>query len=296
MIKERTSISDLFFDYLINGYVIFLLLIIIYPLYFIVIASFSNPDLVNIGKVILLPKEITFSGYEMIFKDNRIWQGYLNSLLYSGGFCILAVTMTILAGYALSRKELYGRNVIMLVFIATMYFNGGLIPTYLVVRQLHLVNNPMVIIIMGSLSVYYTIITRMFFEGIVSEELRDAALVDGCNEAQFFTKIVLPLSKAIIAVMALYYVVMQWNSYFNALIYLNDSKYYPLQLVLRNILINSQRLQEQIIDLHSIGQEEKIADLIKYGVIIVSSLPVLILYPFVQKFFVQGIMIGSIKG
>lgn len=293
---KRTNIKDTLFDFIVNGYVVFLVLIILYPLYFIILASFSSPDMVNTGKVLLLPKEITFKGYEMIIKDNRLWMGYLNTILYSSGFCMLGVTMTIFSGYALSRKELYGRNVIMIIFIITMYFNGGLIPTYLVVKSLNLINKPITIVLIGSLSVYYTIIARTYFASTVSEELRDAAMIDGCNTSDFFFRIVLPLSKAIVAVMALYYIITQWNSYFNALVYLNDAKYYPLQLVLRSILIKSQRLQEETMDIHSLGEEEKIADLIRYGVIIVSTLPVLVLYPFLQKYFVQGIMIGSVKG
>ena len=293
---QKINTSDLLFDIAVNGFLILTLLVVIYPLYFVVIASFSDPRFVNSGQVILLPKGITFEGYRMIFNDARIWNGYVNTIIYTVGFGALGAFITLLAGYALSRKELYGRKLIASVFLFAMYFHGGLIPTYLVVKQIHLQNNPLIMIIMGSLNIYYVFITRSFFESTVSEELYDASRIDGCSTSQFFFRIVLPLSQAIIAVIVLFYAVTQWNSYFKALVYLNDKKYYPLQLILRDLLIKSQNLQDQIADLHSMGVAERIAEQLKYGTIIVSVIPVMILYPFLQKYFVQGVMIGSVKG
>lgn len=293
---KNSCASDYAFDIIINSFLIVALLLVLYPLYFIVIASFSDPQLVNYGKVILLPKGITFQGYRIILDDGRIWRGYANTIIYAAGHTGISLVTTLLAGYALSRKELYGRKFIMMFYIFAMYFSGGLIPTYLVVKKLHLLNNPLVMMVMGSLSIYYLIICRTFFESTVSEELYDAARIDGSDTTHFFVRIVLPLSKAIIAVMALFYAIGQWNSYFTALIYLNDKKYYPLQIILRDILVKSQKLQEQITDVHAIGLSDQIAELVKYGLIIVSIIPVMILYPFLQKYFIQGMMIGSVKG
>jgi putative aldouronate transport system permease protein len=201
-----------------------------------------------------------------------------------------------MAGYAFSRKDLVGRKPLMLIYIFTMYFGGGLIPTYLVVKNLRLVNSPLVIIILGMVSVYNVIITRSYFESNIPNELLEAAFIDGCSNQMFFFKIALPLSQAITAVITLYYAVGQWNGFFNALIYLSDQKYFPLQLILRDILIRSQILQVDVTDLEAVALYQRIAETVKYGVIIVASVPVLILYPFLQRYFIKGVMIGSIKG
>lgn len=290
---RKQSLSDRWFDLFVNSFLILLTLLILYPLYFIVISSISDPNAVNAGKVIFFPKGFSLEGYEMIFHDPRIWRAYLNTFLYTFGYTLLALIITLPAGFALSRKHLFGRNVIMILFVISMFFSGGLIPLYLVVKEIGLINHPMVMVIFGSLNVFYLILTRTFFQTTIPEELVEAAKMDGCSNWVFFTRIVLPVSKAIIAVMLIYYAVHQWNSYFIALIFLNESKYYPLQIILRDILVQSQQMQ---MDIESIGESDQIAGLVRFGLIIVSSLPMLVLYPFMQKYFVKGVMLGSVKG
>ena len=287
--------NDKTFDRLVTILVVLILISIFYPLYFVVIASISNPDLVSAGKVWFWPKGISFEGYEFILKDVRILRGYLNTIIYTGGGTLLALLLTIPAGYALSRRDLKGSKLIMLFFVFTMYFSGGLIPMYLVVKQLGLVDTRAVLIVLGSFSVFNLIITRSFYLNTMPLELQEAAEVDGCNIFQYFFYVVLPLSKSIIAVIGLYYAVNHWNSFFNGLIYINNVKLYPLQLILRDILISGQTIDTSITDLDMIKRLEQISRTIKYGVIIVSSLPVLMLYPLVQKHFVKGVMIGSVK-
>ena len=293
--KYRTGFDSVF-DIAVICLLVLILLVVAYPLYFILIASISGPDYVNTGKVMFYPKDIGFEGYKQIMETSAIWNGYRNTIIYTVFGTTLSVTVTLMAGYAFSRKDLIGRRPLMLAYIFTMYFGGGLIPTYLVVRSLHLTNNPLVIIILGMVSVYNVIITRSYFENNIPDELLEAAFIDGCSNQRFFLRIVLPLSQSIIAVITLYYAVGQWNGFFNALIYLSDQKYFPLQLILRDILIRSQVLQADYTDIETIGLQQRIAELIKYGVIVVASVPVLIIYPFLQRYFIKGVMIGSIKG
>jgi putative aldouronate transport system permease protein len=271
------------------------ILVIVYPLYFIVIASFSNPNEVMNGHVWLLPKGITFKGYETIFEDVRIWTGYRTTIIIASVGTLLSLAITIPAAYSLSRKDFMLRNPVMFFFVITMFFNGGLIPTYLTIKSLHLVNTIWVMIFPFSMNVFFLIITRTFFESSIPSELLDSAKVDGCSNGRFFFTIVLPLSKAIIAVILLYYIVARWNEYFTALIYIRDSKLYPLQLILRDILVRNQAFSTGE-GVHSGDSAQQVANLIKYGVIIVSTLPVLIIYPFIQKYFEKGVMIGAIKG
>lgn len=292
----RPSKSDRIVDAVINMLLVFIFVIVFYPLYFVVIASVSDPQAINAGKVLLWPVNVSLDAYKRIFADMRIWTGYRNSIVYTLGGTLVGVTATILAGYAFSRKDLRGRRWLMTLYVFTMYFSGGLIPTYLIVKQLHLVNTIWVMMTLGTLSVYNIIIARSFFASTIPEELREAAFVDGCGNGKFFFSIVLPLSKAIVAVITLYYAVGHWNSFFQALIYLNRQQLYPLQLVLRDILISSQLIQTGETDVEMLLEMQRIAETIKYGVIIVSSVPVMLLYPFVQKYFIKGVMIGSIKG
>lgn len=236
------------------------------------------------------------SGYKYIFRDKRIWIGYRNTILYTAVGTSLGLFITIPAGYALSRKNMAGSGIIMKFLLFTKFFSGGLIPTYLVVKGLHLVDTPYVLMIMGSFSVFNLILCRTFFINTLPIELQEAAEIDGCNMFQYFVKIVLPLSKAIIAIMALYYAVGHWNSFFNGMIYVTNMKLYPLQVILRDILISGQSVDPSSMDPDALEIMKQIARTIKYGVMIVSSLPVLIMYPFVQKYFVKGVMIGSVKG
>lgn len=296
MVRYRNSPSDKIFNGMVYFILVFMLVVVAYPLYFVVIASISDPNLVNVGKVLLYPRGINWEGYELIFQDPKIWRGYLNTVNYAVGHTVISVAFSLLTGYALSRKNLLGRRFINLFFVLTMYFGGGLIPFYLLIKQLHLINQFYTLWIIGALAVFHVILARTYFETTIPDELSDAASIDGCNQAKFFTSVVLPLSKPIIAVLTLYSVVGQWNSYFNALIFLNESKYYPLQLVLREILVLSQSMQNSIEDMKAAEEQAKVAELIKYGVIIVASAPLLAVYPFMQKYFMQGMMIGSVKG
>jgi len=292
----RKSKEDKVFDIINFFLVAIILLLVVYPLYFIIIASISDPNMIYEGKVWLLPKELTLEGYQRIFGDSKIWLGYKNSIIYTVVGTIVNVSFTLMAAYALSRKDLYGRNVIMFLFLMTMFFSGGLIPTYLVVKNLGLLNTMWALILPKAVAVWNVIVAKTFFESSIPNELLEAARIDGCSDVKFFWKIVLPLSKPIVAVMVLFYAVGHWNSYFDALIYLNNENLYPLQLILRNILIQNQASTMMISDLDSLAAKQRVSELIKYGVIIVASIPLLIVYPFVQKYFVKGVMIGGIKG
>ena len=296
----RNSRTDRVFDILVYVLLIVAGLIVLYPLYFMVIASFSDPVYTNSGQVILWPKGVSLDGYRQVFKDSRLLMGYRNSILYSTGYMVLSVALTMLAAYPLANKKLVGRRVFNVLFVIPMYFRGGLVPTYIVVRNIGLINNPVVVCILGALSMFNIIIARTYLETNIPAGLEESAQIDGANQAQTFFKIILPLSKPILAVLALYAFVGQWNSYFNALMYLNNGQYYPLQLVLRTILLTAQSLQTSqaisIENINEMAQQQKLADMIKYGVIVVSTAPLLIVFPFFQKYFAQGIMVGSIKG
>ncbi|BCS82177.1 carbohydrate ABC transporter permease [Anaerocellum diazotrophicum] len=293
---KNQSSEDRLFDTISYLSLIFFALIVLYPLYFIIIASISDPDMVSSGQIWFLPKGITFDGYKRIFEDNSILLGYRNTLIYAGLGAIISVAMTVSGAYPLARKDFYGRNFFMAVFVFTMFFGGGLIPTYLLVKSLGMLDTIWAMVIPGAVSVWNLIITRTFFQLNIPEELREAAFMDGCSDLRFFVKIVLPLSRPIIAVLALFAIVGQWNGFFDALIYLSNEKLYPLQLVLRKILIQSEPQLGMMVDVDTLAAKLKVRELIKYSSIVVSSVPVLIIYPFIQKYFVKGVMIGSIKG
>lgn len=272
---------------------LFFLLICLYPLYFILIASFSNPSLVAGGKVWIIPRGLTLDGYKMMLAKSEIWRGYGNTILYTLTGTTINLIFTISAGYALSRKTLPFRSAINMFFLLTMFINGGLIPTYLLMNSLHLVNTFAIMVLMGGVNVWNFIICRTFFETNIPTEVLEAAKIDGSNELVFFMRIALPLSKSILAVMTLFFAVEHWNGYYNALVYLRSENKYPLQLVLRNLLLTTQLSPEtsdsgmaQLLNLQSM----------EYGVIVIASVPVLILYPFIQKHFVKGVMVGAIKG
>ena len=294
--RIKRSKADLIFDIINYSILTLFMLIILYPLYFVVIASFSNPDAIYEGRVYFIPKEITFEGYKKLFEDASIWIGYANTIKYTLVGTTLNVVLTLTGAYALSRKDLYGRNIFMYMITFTMFFGGGLIPTYLLVKDLKMVDTMWALIIPSAVSVWNLIIARTFFQTTIPDELREAAEIDGCSDIKFFVKMVLPLSKALIAIQVLFYAVGHWNSFFNALIYIRNNAKYPLQLILRNILIINEISENSVIDQNTISEKQRVADLMKYGAIIISSLPVLILYPFIQKYFVKGVMIGSIKG
>lgn len=298
----KSSIGDRVYIFLVYVYLSIALMLVLYPLIYIVSASVSDPQYINSGEMWLLPKGLNFYGYQTIFNSNDIWMGYKNTIIYTFLGTSVNLAVTIPVAYALSRQDFIGRKFLTKFLIVTMFFSGGMIPTYILIRNLGMLDTIWAMIIPGAASVYNIVVTRTFFESTIPTELEEAAAVDGANDWQLFTKIILPLSFPIIAVMALFYGVGHWNSYFNALIYLSDRAKYPLQMILREILV----LQ----DLSSTGSPEamsssaaelmytkqQLAGVIKYGVMIVSTLPVIMVYPFLQKYFVQGVMIGSVKG
>lgn len=292
--NKSKGISDHTIDIILLVIGIIIFLITVYPLYFVVIASFSSPSAVAGGQVWLLPKSITLEGYKRVFADERIWMGYRNTIFYTVAGTLISLLFTLPAGYALSRKDLAGRNVITLFFVFTMYFGGGLIPTYFVIDKFYLTDTIWVIILPFSVSVYHLIITRTFFQSTIPADLLEVAQLDGCSDFRFFVSIVLPLSKAIIAVIGLYCAVGQWNQYFTSLVYVRNSELMPLQMVLREILLQNKAVSGAA----SVSNVElqKVGEIMKYAVIIVSTVPIMCVYPFVQKYFNKGVMIGAIKG
>ena len=290
----RDTVGDKVF-YTINAIFLGLVaLIVLYPLYFIVIASISDPDAVLAGEVALYPVKINFEGFAKIMERKDVWLGYRNTILYTALTVILSIIVTVPAGWALSRKTLPGQKAFMIYFIIPMFCGGGLIPFYNVMSSLKLVNTIWAIVLPAILSVWNLFMTKTFFQSSIPETLIEAATIDGAGSFRIFGEVVLPLSKAIIAVMALYYAVGQWNSYFNAMIFLQNENLYPLQLVLKEILIASESTVGGSGE--TILQQYRLANQLKYVSVIVSSIPVLMLYPFVQKYFAQGVMIGSLKG
>ena len=285
--------SNIFF-YTINTFILLLLaFIVLYPLYFIIIASISDPDAVLAGKVFLYPVNITLSGFSKILEKANVWKGYLNTIIYTILTVVISLLVTIPAGWALSRKNLLFRKAFMIYFIIPMFFGGGLIPFYNVMSSLHLVNTIWAIILPSVLSVWNLFMTKTFFESSIPNSLIEAAKIDGAGHFRTFITVVVPLAKPIIAVMALYYAIGQWNSYFNAMIFLQNENLYPLQLVLKEILIATESTVGGSGE--TILEQYRLATQIKYVSVIVSSIPVLMIYPFVQKYFEQGVMIGSLK-
>ena len=271
-------------------------LLVLYPCIYVLSASFSSGQAVQSGKVVLLPVNFSLEGYKTVFNTPNIWIGFRNSLFYTVCGTLLNIVLTMTAAYCLSRKDLPGRNAIMLFFTFTMFFNGGIITTYMVVRSLNLLNTPWALILPVAINVYNLIVAKTFIQNTIPQELLEAATIDGCSDFGYYTKIVLPLSKAIIAVLVLYYGVYHWNSYFNAMIYLHDKALYPLTLFLREILMADQMDPSTVTDPELQARIAEAAGVIKYALIVVSMVPVMILYPFIQKYFVKGVMIGSIKG
>jgi putative aldouronate transport system permease protein len=270
-------------------------LIIAYPLWFVVIASISNSNLVNLGKVTFWPKDIRFYGYEQILQDARIWKGYANTILYVVAGTALNMVITMPAAYALSRKDFKARNGVMFYFVFTMFFSGGLVPTYMTVSALHLISTKTILIVFVAINTYNLIIARTFIQNSIPDDLYEAAVLDGCSHFTYFMKVVLPLSKAVISVLILYYAVFHWNDYFNALIYNSKQDNAPLQIVLRDILLLNQAFASGNGGVQG-GYGQSSADQVKYAVIIVSTLPILCVYPFIQKYFEKGVMIGAVKG
>jgi len=295
----KPSRQDKLYDLFNYTILTILLLIVAYPLYFVVIASFSDPRLVATGRVLLWPQNLDFKGYLEVLNYSPIWLGYRNTLIYTTFFTALSVMTSLLAGYALSRKPFPGKVFITAFLLFTMFFNGGLIPTYLLMKEVGLYGNPLIIVLLGAVNITNIIISRTFIKSTIPDELFEAASIDGCNHISFFFRIALPVSKALIAVLVLFAAVSQWNSWFNAMIYLRDQSLMPLQMVLRDLIVN-QSAMSMATDSADMGGDAAaqiyLVESMRYAVIIVSTLPIMCVYPFVQKYFVKGVMIGSVKG
>ena len=292
------SYSDRIFD-IVNLFVMLVLLVVfVWPLWFVVIASFSDPNEVWMGNVVLWPKGFTLISYETLLEYKRIWVGYGNTLFYTVVGTLVNLVMTVCGAYPLSRKDFMPRHFFMFLFMLTMYFGGGLIPTYLVVSGLGLVDTRWAMIIPGAVSIYNIIITRTYFMNSIPASLQEAATLDGANSFQYLMRVVLPLSKPIIAVIGLYYAVGHWNDFYTALIYLYNEDLMPLQSFLRDMLMSTKMTLNNLsgLDTATVELKTHLAQTLKYSVIIVSTVPVLCIYPFIQKYFVKGVMVGSVKG
>ena len=293
--RVRRQGRDVVFDAILYCICAVLLLIILYPLWFIVIASFSDPSAVAGGHVWVWPVGFTLDGYDELLRQPKVWLGYRNTIAYTVVGTLIGLAVNIPAAYALSRKDLWGRKGLMGLYVFTMFFSGGLIPIFLTVQQAGLYNTFWVLVLPFSVSAYNIIVARTFFETSLPPDLWDAAQIDGCGNLRFFFTMALPLSKAVISVIALWTAVGQWNSYFNALIYIRDENLYPLQLIMRNILITNQNFA-------ALGTGEaamiamRRANLVRYAMIIIATVPIMCVYPFIQKYFDQGVMIGAVKG
>jgi len=296
--QSRNKMSDNLFMGAIYLFLTILLLVVLYPLVYIISASFSSPTAVGAGRVWLWPVDFTLVAYKAVFSYSQIMTGFANSLFYMSVGTVINLILTLLAAYPLSRSEFRGRGFFTGVFVFTMYFSGGLVPTYLLICNLNLVNTRAVMIIPVALSVWNMIICRTFLQSTIPEDLFQAAKLDGCSEFRLLLKVVLPLSKPVLAVLGLYYGVAHWNSYFNAMLYLTDKRLFPLQLVLRSILIMGQidYTMTDVFDIEYLMQRMGLSQLLKYAVIVVASVPVMLIYPFAQKYFIKGMMIGSLKG
>lgn len=298
--KIKRCKEDVIYDTIIFIALTAITLVVAYPLWWVIISSFSDPSAVSGGLVLWKPVGFNLKGYAEMLEHSEIVKSFITSVIITVVGVLVNLATTLPTAYALSRDKFSGKKVITVFFMITMFFGGGMIPTYLVVKKMRLLNTIWALILPGSMSVYNMIVARTFFKSNIGDELYDAAAIDGCTQGKFFFKIALPLSSAIIAIMVLYYGVGHWNSYFSSLLYISDKDKYPLQLVLRNILIiNETQLQQSASSIEArmaLLEKQKLIEVMKYSLIIISSIPVMVLYPFIQKHFVKGVMIGSVKG
>ena len=294
--RMKSSPGDRVLYAVVYTIIIVFLLLVLYPILFVISAPFSEGTEVQLGHVYLWPVKPTLEGYNAVFSHRNVLTGYRNTIFYTLAGTAINVVITVLCAYPLSRRDMPMRGFFMFLFVFTMFFSGGLIPTYLLVNSLGMVNTVWSLLIPGAMSVYNMIITRTFFQNTVPKELLEAAQIDGCSDARYFFNILLPLSQAVISVIALYYAVGHWNSYFNALIYVRDARLQPLQLTLRSILLSTRVSLNEFEDPDLLAGKVGLEFLVKYALIVVSSAPIMCLYPFVQKFFAKGVMLGSVKG
>jgi len=294
-IKVKASRQDRIFYFICTAALALFFLATLYPIIYVISASFSSGKAVSAGKVVLWPVDLSVEGYEAVFKNKNILTAYGNTILYTAVGMIINVGMAMVAAYPLARKTLPGKNGLMFLFTFTMYFGGGLIPSYMLIRNLGLIDSMWALILPGAVPVYNMILARTFIQNSIPDELLEAARIDGCGDTKFFFRIVLPLSKAILAVLAIYSMVAHWNSYFSAMLYLNTQDKMPLQIILKQILV-SNTITSDMIDPELMEARQALADVIKNALIVVSTAPIMCIYPFMQKYFVQGVMIGSLKG
>lgn len=297
---NKNRIRESFGDRVLLGVIYLLLaaimLTVLYPLIYIISSSFSSPNAVVSGQVWLLPVEVSFRAYESIFQSSQLMLGYYNSIIYTVVGTFINVLFTVLLAFPLSQKGFVGRKIIMILMMFTLFFDGGLIPTYLLVKNLHMLDTRWALWLPGALSIFQVIVARTFFQTSIPEELVEAAQIDGARDTRYLVSIVLPLSKPILAVMTLMYAVGHWNAYFDALIYLRSENLFPLQYVLRNMLILNAADPEMLANTAQKLRDQGFEQVLKYALIVVACVPVMIMYPFVQKHFVKGVMVGSLKG
>ncbi len=288
--------SDKIFDFCNVLIMLVLFVVFVWPLWFVVIASFSDPVKVNAGQVLLLPKGITLDGYEMMLEYKDLWKGYANTIFYTVAGTVINMVLSVCVAYPLADKEFGPRKIFIGFFMFTMYFSGGLIPSYLLLKNMGILNTRWAMLLPGAVSVYNCLILRNYFMNSIPVELKEAATLDGASKAAYLVKIVLPLSKAVLAVVSLYYMVGHWNGYTKALYYIYDHELYPLQSILRDLLISDKMMGELLADPEAAMEAFNQSQMMKYCVVIAAVAPMLCVYPFVQKYFVKGVMVGAVKG
>lgn len=280
----------------VTAVLVLFLIIVLYPLIFVLSSSFSSGTAVSTGRVVLWPVDFSLEGYKTVFAHKLIGSAYRNTIFYTVVGTLLNVTITVMCAYPLARSDFPLRKFFTLYFMFTMFFSGGMIPTYMVVAKLKLTNTVWAMLLPGAISVYNMVLVRTFIKNSIPYELLEASRIDGCSDARYFLSILLPLSKPVIAVITLYYAVGHWNAYFNAMIYLSDQKLYPLQIILRQILVANQINLNDMVDVEAMAAKQGLADILKFALIVVSTVPILCVYPFIQRFFIKGVMIGAVKG
>ncbi|MGI5856054.1 MAG: carbohydrate ABC transporter permease [Candidatus Merdivicinus sp.] len=293
--KPRDCRQDIIYYGFCYTVIAILTLLVLYPIVYVVSASFSSGAAIAAGRVWLYPVDFSLRGYQAVLKYRNVWIGYRNTIFYTVVGTAINIILTLICAYPLARKSLRGRSLFTFLFTFTMIFSGGMIPGYLLVKQLHMINTVWAMLLPGAMSVYNMIVTRTFIQSTIPDDLLEAAKIDGCSDARFFFRIVLPLSKAVIAVIALFYAVGHWNAYFNAFLYLSDKNLYPLQIFLKDILVQNQ-FSSDLVDPEIVAEMQNMQAILKYSMIAVSTAPLFCFYPFAQKHFVKGVMIGSVKG
>jgi putative aldouronate transport system permease protein len=291
----KRSYGDVIFDMVNVCIMIFVCICIVYPLYFVLVASFTDPNVVNQGRILLYPVQFFIGGYERIFNYPPLWKGYWNTIVYTVIGTAVSIVVTVPCAYALSRHDMAGRRPLMFLFTFTMFFSGGIIPLFLVIQKLHIYNTIWAMVLPGAVSVYNLIVCRTFFDTSIPKELLEASRLDGCTDFGFFFRIVLPVSSTIIAVMILFYATAMWNQFMNALMFMADQKKMPLQVIMRNLILINQA-NTITTDASEVIMRQKLAEQLKYAVIVVSAFPLLAAYPFLQRYFAKGVMIGAVKG